>query len=100
MTASIGTFVDINGDLLWHFQGGDRYPPTVLLHGSFSSASSWGAQFGDFTDAGLRLFVPERSGHGHSPDYPRPYIACVDGRPGHRLPGERRALPREHRRLE
>ncbi|MCM3895267.1 alpha/beta fold hydrolase [Gordonia sputi] len=69
-----GTFVDINGDLLWHFQGGDPMgPPTVLLHGSFSSASSWGAQFGDFTDAGLRLFVPERSGHGHSPDYPRPY---------------------------
>lgn len=48
-----GTFVDIDGDLLWHFQGGDPMgPPTVLLHGSFSSASSWGAQFGDFADAG------------------------------------------------
>ena len=36
-----GTFVDIDGDLLWHFQGGDPMgPPTVLLHGSFSSASS------------------------------------------------------------
>lgn len=69
-----GSYIDINGDLLWHFQGGDPMgPPTVLLHGSFSSASSWGAQFGDFTDAGLRLFVPERSGHGHSPDCPGPY---------------------------
>ncbi|GAC46948.1 alpha/beta fold hydrolase [Gordonia aichiensis] len=69
-----GTFVDIDGDLLWHFQGGDPMgPPTVLLHGSFSSASSWGAQLGDFADAGLRLFVPERSGHGHSPDQPGPY---------------------------
>lgn len=64
-----GTFVDIDGDLLWHFQGGDPMgPPTVLLHGSFSSASSWGAQFGDFADAGLRLYAPERSGHGHSPE--------------------------------
>ena len=69
-----GTFVDIDGDLLWHFQGGDPMgPPTVLLHGSFSSASSWGAQVGDFADAGLRLFVPERSGHGHSPDRPGRY---------------------------
>ena len=58
-----GSYIDINGDLLWHFQGGDPMgPPTVLLHGSFSSASSWGAQFGDFTDAGIVRRI-EPAGH-------------------------------------
>ncbi|QGP86943.1 alpha/beta fold hydrolase [Gordonia sp. 135] len=64
-----GTYVDVAGTTLWHFSAGDpQGTPTVLLHGIFASAASWGAQIPDFLDAGLRLFLPERPGHGHSPD--------------------------------
>ena len=64
-----GTYVDVAGTTLWHFSAGDAQGiPTVLLHGIFASAASWGAQVPDFLDAGLRLFLPERPGHGHSPD--------------------------------
>ncbi|AZZ79766.1 alpha/beta hydrolase [Gordonia alkanivorans] len=64
-----GTYVDVAGTTLWHFSAGDpQGTPTVLLHGIFASAASWGAQVPDFLDAGLLLFMPERPGHGHSPD--------------------------------
>ncbi|MFT4044115.1 MAG: alpha/beta hydrolase [Gordonia sp. (in: high G+C Gram-positive bacteria)] len=69
-----GSYLDIDGQLLWHFEAGDRLGhPTVLLHGAFASAATWGAQIADFVDAGLHLFIPERSGHGHSPDRPGAY---------------------------
>ncbi|MGC4934318.1 alpha/beta fold hydrolase [Gordonia sp. DT30] len=69
-----GTYVDIGGDLIWHFVGGDPAgTPTVLLHGAFASASTWGPQIAGFIDAGLHVFVPERSGHGHSPDVAGPW---------------------------
>lgn len=64
-----GVYVDVAGTTLWHFtEGNPQGPPTVLLHGIFASAASWGAQVSDFLDAGLLLFLPERPGHGHSPD--------------------------------
>ena len=66
-----GVYVDIADATIWHFTAGEAYgPPTVLLHGLFASASSWGTQIPAFLDAGRQLFVPERSGHGHSPDLP------------------------------
>ena len=69
-----GCYIDVDGALIWHFGGGDPAgAPTVLLHGAFASAATWGAQIAGFTDAGLHLFVPERSGHGHSPDIAGPW---------------------------
>ncbi|WP_439031746.1 alpha/beta fold hydrolase [Gordonia terrae] len=66
-----GEYVDLAGTTVWHFTAGEPTgPPTVLLHGLFASASSWGTQIGAFLDAGLQIFVPERPGHGHSPDLP------------------------------
>lgn len=91
-----GRYVDVAGAALWHFTGGeDAGAPTVLLHGAFASASTWGAQIASFADAGLQVFVPERSGHGHSPDVDRPwsmammaeqiidYLDTVVGAPAH-----------------
>ncbi|GAC68040.1 alpha/beta fold hydrolase [Gordonia soli] len=84
-----GTYVDVAGRPIWHFVDGEPSgPPTVLLHGAFASAATWGAQIPDFLGGGLRLYVPERSGHGHSPDGPEPFtyesmadelIAYLDG---------------------
>ncbi|MAU84537.1 alpha/beta hydrolase [Gordonia sp. GW1C4-4] len=69
-----GVYIDVGGRRIWHFCGGDPSgPPVVLLHGAFGSASTWGAQFSDFIRAGLSIFAPERSGHGHSPDHDGPF---------------------------
>ncbi|MEO9326821.1 alpha/beta fold hydrolase [Gordonia aurantiaca] len=66
-----GVYVEVAGSTVWHFSGGDpQGVPTVLLHGIFASAATWGAQVTDFVDAGLHVFLPERPGHGHSPDVP------------------------------
>lgn len=69
-----GVYTDVAGRRIWHFRDGDPSGrPTVLLHGAFGSASSWAAQINDLTGAGFDLYVPERSGHGHSPDHPGPF---------------------------
>lgn len=66
-----GVYVDIADATIWHFTAGESYgPPMVLLHGLFASASTWGTQIPAFLDAGQQVFVPERPGHGHSPDLP------------------------------
>lgn len=52
---------------VWHEVHGEGQP-LVLLHGAFSGASSWGGQIPALVDAGWKVFVPERHGHGHSPD--------------------------------
>ncbi|MDL9936140.1 alpha/beta hydrolase [Gordonia sp. ABSL1-1] len=69
-----GAYVEVAGDVVWHFHGGEGSgPPIVLLHGAFGSASTWGPQIAGFLDAGHTVFAPERSGHGHSPDVGYPY---------------------------
>lgn len=69
-----GSYVDVAGVPVWHFHGGDPAgPPTVLLHGVFASAATWATQIGDLIDAGLHVYTPERSGHGHSPDTGDPF---------------------------
>ncbi|GAA1479599.1 alpha/beta hydrolase [Gordonia sinesedis] len=66
-----GVYVDVGGHPMWHFESGDPSgPPTVLVHGVFASAASWGTQIADLTKAGLHLYLPERTGHGHTPDRP------------------------------
>ncbi|MGK2317329.1 alpha/beta fold hydrolase [Gordonia rhizosphera] len=73
-----GVYIDVGGRRVWHYRGGEPAgPPTVLVHGVFGLASTWGAQIADLSRAGLSLFVPERSGHGHSPDHPGPFT-CED----------------------
>lgn len=69
-----GTYLDIGGRPVWHLQIGDPAgPATVLVHGAFASAATWAAQIADFAAAGREVYVPERSGHGHSPDVDEPF---------------------------
>lgn len=73
-TVDAGTYIDIDGRPIWHLRAGEPIgPSTVLVHGAFASAATWAAQIADFSAAGLDLYVPERSGHGHSPDVPGPF---------------------------
>ena len=50
--------------------------PLFLLHGGFAGAESWQAQIAAFAEE-YQVFVPERRGHGRSPDVPGPYTTEV-----------------------
>lgn len=91
-----GSYVTLPQRRIWHYDGGEPAgQPVVLLHGAFASAATWGAQIADLATAGLRVLVPERSGHGHSPDHDEPfsyldmaaetidYLECVLDGPAH-----------------
>ncbi|WP_020107774.1 alpha/beta fold hydrolase [Nocardia sp. 348MFTsu5.1] len=71
MTTDFSGYVEISHPVpstkIWHQVAGAG-TPVVLLHGAFSSAADWGGQFQPFVDAGFRVYVPERHGHGHSAD--------------------------------
>jgi pimeloyl-ACP methyl ester carboxylesterase len=72
-------YVDIGGMRVWHEVSGVG-EPLVLLHGGFAAASSFAAQTPAFAAAGFRVHVPERRGHGHTPDVDGPfsYAAMAD----------------------
>jgi pimeloyl-ACP methyl ester carboxylesterase len=55
----------------WHEVTGEG-ESLVLLHGGFASGSSWFAQTPVLAGAGYRVYLPERRGHGHTPDVEGP----------------------------
>jgi pimeloyl-ACP methyl ester carboxylesterase len=87
-------YVDVAGLKTWHEVSGEG-DPVVLLHGGFVGASSWAGQAPALAGAGYRVYVPERRGHGHTPDVAGPvtysvmaddtiaYLDQVIGRPAH-----------------
>ena len=70
-------YVDLPGEqrvyVEVHGSGGE---PVFLLHGGFEGADSWGAQI-KALEPDHHVFVPERRGHGRSPDVPGPYTIPV-----------------------
>ncbi len=46
--------------------------PVVLLHGGFVTLDSWARQRAALVAAGYRVILPERRGHGRTPDVPGP----------------------------
>ena len=50
--------------------------PLFLLHGGFAGAESWQAQIPALAEE-YHVFVPERRGHGRTPDVPGPYTTEV-----------------------
>ncbi len=64
-------YLYVAGMRTWHEVTGEG-EPLVLLHGGFASASSWFAQTPVLAAAGYRVYVPERRGHGHTPDVEGP----------------------------
>jgi pimeloyl-ACP methyl ester carboxylesterase len=68
-------YVEVAGMRVWHEVLGepaDGTAPVVLLHGGMASASSWAGQTPGLTQAGYQVYLPERRGHGHTPDQPGP----------------------------
>jgi pimeloyl-ACP methyl ester carboxylesterase len=65
-------YVTVGDQLVWHQVHGSGDSAVVLLHGGFAGASSWGAQVPALVDAGFRVYVPERRGHGHTADVEGP----------------------------
>jgi pimeloyl-ACP methyl ester carboxylesterase len=61
---------DVNGIRTWHDERGDG-DPLVLLHGGLTDSRDFAGNLDTLTSR-FRLFLPERRGHGHTPDVPGP----------------------------
>lgn len=68
-------YVQVGGRKVWHEvlgQESAELAPVVLLHGGLTGASSWSGQAPGLAAAGYLVYVPERRGHGHTPDVEGP----------------------------
>jgi pimeloyl-ACP methyl ester carboxylesterase len=63
-------YVDLPGVKTWYEVEGAG-EPLVLLHGGLCTNESWAAQRPELA-ARFRVFLPERRGHGHTPDVAGP----------------------------
>jgi pimeloyl-ACP methyl ester carboxylesterase len=61
-----GAQIDVNGLNTYYEVHGDG-PPLLLLHGGFGNAPSM-APMTDILSRIYRVYLPERRGHGHTPD--------------------------------
>lgn len=89
----MGEYVDLSGVKTWYETDGSG-DPLLMLHGGFCTNDTWGAQRSDLA-ARFRLYLPERRGHGHTPDVEGPlsyqdmaddtvaFIDTVIGAPAH-----------------
>ncbi len=68
----MGEFVLLNGVRTYYeIRGEPSAEPLVLLHGGLATASTWDAEAGPLSER-YRVLVPERRGHGHTPDIEGP----------------------------
>jgi pimeloyl-ACP methyl ester carboxylesterase len=89
----MGEYVELPGVKTWYEAEGAG-DPLLLLHGGLCTNQTWGAQRADLA-ARYRVFLPERRGHGHTPDVEGPlsyqdmandtvaFIESVVGSPAH-----------------
>ena len=63
--------VDVNGVKTWYTESG-KGAPLVLLHGGMSDGSTWGT-LTDLLAESFHVFVPDRRGHGRTPDTDAPF---------------------------
>lgn len=63
-------YVTVNGVRTWYDERGEG-EPVVLLHGGLSDSRCFSGNL-DRLAANHRLLLPERRGHGHTPDVPGP----------------------------
>jgi pimeloyl-ACP methyl ester carboxylesterase len=68
--AAMGEYVELPGVKTWYEAEGAG-DPLLLLHGGLCTNETWGAQRADLA-ARYGLFLPERRGHGHTPDVEGP----------------------------
>lgn len=67
----MGEYVDLSGRKTWYEVEGEG-DPLVLLHGGMVTNDTWAMQRPDLA-AKYRVYLPERRGHGHTPDIEGPY---------------------------
>lgn len=74
----MGQYVRLGGVKTWYEEAGAG-EPLVLLHGGFSDAGALALQRDAFAPH-FHVYLPERRGHGHTPDVPGPltYQAMAD----------------------
>jgi pimeloyl-ACP methyl ester carboxylesterase len=72
----VSGYVDLPGEQRVYVEQYGSGEPVFLLHGGFGGADSWGPQI-TALEADYHVFVPERRGHGRSPDVPGPYTVPV-----------------------
>jgi pimeloyl-ACP methyl ester carboxylesterase len=65
-----GAIVDAAGVQTYYEVEGEG-PPLVLLHGGFATIETWSAQRAVLAQS-HRVYLPERRGHGRTPDVPGP----------------------------
>jgi pimeloyl-ACP methyl ester carboxylesterase len=63
-------YAEVNGVRTWYDERGDG-EPLVLLHGGFTDSRDFAGNL-DALAKRFRLFLPERRGHGHTPDVEGP----------------------------
>lgn len=61
-----GAYIDVNG-LKTYYEVHGEGPPLLLLHGGFGNAASM-APMTRILSKSYRAYLPERRGHGHTPD--------------------------------
>ena len=69
-TETTGTYLDAGG-VHGYYEVTGHGDPLLLLHGGFSTIESWGAQTPALAER-YRVFLPERRGHGRTPDVEGP----------------------------
>ncbi|MFF0200304.1 alpha/beta fold hydrolase [Streptomyces sp. NPDC005017] len=68
----MGDYVDLPGVRTWYeTEGTAGEPPLLLLHGGFCTNETWDPQRAPLA-AEYHVFLPERRGHGRTPDVPGP----------------------------
>ncbi|MEU9039473.1 alpha/beta hydrolase [Streptomyces sp. NPDC048352] len=67
----MGQYVELGSVRTWYEAEGAG-DPLLLLHGGLCTNETWGAQRPDFA-ARYRVFLPERRGHGRTPDVAGPF---------------------------
>ena len=68
--AHAGDYLDAGG-VHTYYEVAGQGEPLLLLHGGFSTIESWGAQVPAFAER-YRVYLPERRGHGRTPDVEGP----------------------------
>jgi pimeloyl-ACP methyl ester carboxylesterase len=67
----MGQYAELDGIETWYEVDGQG-DPVVLLHGGLSDGAAWGLQVPTLTER-HQVFVPDRRGHGKSPDTDAPF---------------------------
>lgn len=62
----MGTYIDLNGIRVWYDERGEG-APLVMLHPGGADSRAFGPNLASLASR-FRVFLPERRGHGHSPD--------------------------------